>query len=185
MLRTLAKRDAQVIQWTLRCLCNLLKTLWRTVLPHGGPTSQSSTPSWRSSSTRPDFIWHLGAETMAFLLCKALLAYILQSRDPDTDPQALANFFFEAINTVNEQFNSHCKVLWPLYLEKLAGDPDSGIVVFQLCGEHSSRDHLALLLQASLRALATYTEAGIEKERAALEVLTSELQTTDFWTTDQ
>ena len=60
---------------------------------------------------------------MAFLLCKALLAYILQSRAPDTDPQALANFFFEAINTVNEQFNSHCKVLWPLYLEKLAGEP--------------------------------------------------------------
>ena len=170
MSRPLARRDAQVIQWTLRCLGHLLKTLWRAVLPH--LTELYTQLEKLFSTTRPDFIRHLGAETVAFLLRKApdkaaFLGHILQSRAPDTDPQALAKLFFEAINTVNEQFNSHCKVLWPLYLEKLAGDPDSGILyyIFQFCGEHSAREHLAPLLQASLGALATYTEAGIEKGR--------------------
>ena len=47
-----------------------------------------------------------------------LLNLIIDFED-STDPQAIAKLLFEAVKAVNGQFNTHIKLLWPMYLDKL------------------------------------------------------------------
>lgn len=115
---------------------------------------------------RPDFIRHLGAETVAFLLRRtkdkvSFLDQILQLGQ-DIDPQAIAKLLFEAIKTVNEQFNTHVNVLWPLFIDKLSASPETEILyhIFKFCGEHSSKDHLAPLIEQTFSKITEYFEAG-------------------------
>ena len=167
MTGPLSTRDAQVIQWSLRCLAHLLKILWRPVSANLVEVYDQLEGLF--STARPDFIRHLGAETVAFLLRKTkekegLLERILQPTPRPTDPQAVAKLLFEAIKAVNEQFNTHARVLWPLYLEKLAVKSESGILfnIFQFCGEHATSEHLQPLVQETFNKMIEYSEAGEE-----------------------
>ena len=158
MSKALVQRDALVIQWSLRCLGHLLRILWR-------PLSKDLASIYKQlsalfSKSRPDFIRYLGAETVAFLLRKTkekeeLLELILDF-DDGTDPQAIAKLLFEAVKAVNGQFNTHVKVLWPLYLEKLEvkhAEKEVLLKIFQFCAEHSDKEHLAPLIQQSVERL--------------------------------
>ena len=62
----LAQRSAPVIQWSLRCLGHLLRALWRPIAADLAPTYATLQPLL--ALARPDFIRHLAAETLAFLL---------------------------------------------------------------------------------------------------------------------
>ena len=159
MSKALVQRDALVIQWSLRCLGHLLRILWRPLSKDLGSLYKQLSALF--SSSRPDFIRYLGAETVAFLLRKTkekgeLLDLIIDFGE-GTDPQAISKLLFEAVKAVNGQFNTHIKVLWPMYLDKLLNEKQVEkevlLKIFQFCAEHSDKEHLAPLVQRSFEKL--------------------------------
>ena len=148
-----------MIKWSLKCVGHLLKILWK-------PVSAQLEQTYRQleqllSLSRPDYIRYLSAETLAFLLRKtsdkALLLGQILSFDPAvTDSVAVAKLLFESIRTVNEQFNSHCSKLWPLFVEKLI-DSQPGILekVSEFSAEHANRESLSPLLELLLSKIET------------------------------
>jgi len=143
-------RDATVIKWSLRCLGHLLKILWKPI--SSNLSAVYTMCSKLFSNSKPDFIRHLGAETLSFLVRKCgekekFLLEILNFDAASTDPKAIAKLLFESMKTVNEQFNTHSQKLWPLYIEHLTeekGDILEDIAEF--CGEHSSREFITPLI---------------------------------------
>ena len=148
-----------MIKWSLKCVGHLLKILWK-------PVSAQLEQTYRQleqllSLSRPDYIRYLSAETLAFLLRKTsdkslLLGQILSFDPAVTDSVAVAKLLFESIRTVNEQFNSHCSKLWPLFVEKLI-DSQPGILekVSEFIAEHASRESLSPLLEVLLSKIET------------------------------
>ena len=101
------------------------------------------TPSHRRN--RPDYIRYLSAETLAFLMRKcgdkeALIEVILDFDLAVIDEVAIAKLLFESMRTVGEQFNVHCKKLWPLLVEKLTV-VHSEILhkIGEFCADHGDR----------------------------------------------
>ena len=159
MSKSLVQRDALVIQWALRCLGHLLRILWR-------PLSKDLASVYKQlsalfSNSRPDFIRYLGAETVAFLLRKTKdkeeLVDIIIDFEDGTDPHAIAKLLFESVKAVNGQFNTHFKVLWPMYLDKLLGqkqvEKEVLLKIYQFCAEHSDKENMAPLVQLSFEKL--------------------------------
>ena len=160
-------RDAAVIKWSLRCLGHLLKILWR-------PISRDLAGVWQSCSAllaraRPDYIRHLSAETLSFLLRKTadkgvFLEEILQFDPVVTDRQAVAKLLFESIKTVNEQFNIHAKKLWPLFTERLCGDlPDLLENICEFSGEHGNQDTVEPLVSGLMAQIPSASPARVDQ----------------------
>eukprot|EP00092_Neocalanus_flemingeri_P037576 GFUD01040911.1.p1 GENE.GFUD01040911.1~~GFUD01040911.1.p1 ORF type:complete len:2557 (+),score=666.17 GFUD01040911.1:40-7710(+) len=143
-------RDATVIKWSLRCLGHLLKILWKPISLNLSAVYNQCSKLF--SYSKPDFIRYLGAETLSFLVRKCgekekFLIEILNFDKTTTDSKAISKLLFESIRTVNDQFNTHCQKLWPLYIEHLTeekGDILEDITEF--CAEHSSREFISPIL---------------------------------------
>jgi len=144
-------RDATVIKWSLRCLGHLLKILWKPV--SSNLSTVYSQCSKLFSKSKPDFIRYLGAETMAFLVRKCpekekFLLEIISFDKSIIDQKAISKLLFESMKTVNEQFNTHSLKLWPLYIEHLTEENEDILEdITEFCGEHSSKEFIAPLLE--------------------------------------
>jgi len=140
-------RDASVIKWSLRCLGHLLKILWKPI--SANLSAVYSQCSKLFSRKKPDFIRFLGAETLSFLLRKCpekekFLLEILSFDASVTDTRAISKLLFESIRTVNEQFNTHCQKLWPLYIQHLTGEKGAILEdITEFCGDHSSKEYIS------------------------------------------
>ena len=171
MSKALVQRDALVIQWSLKCLGHLLRILWRPLSKDLGCVYKQLSVLF--SSSRPDFIRYLGAETVAFLLRKTKekeeLLDLIVDFDDGTDPQAIAKLLFEAVKAANGQFNTHIKVLWPMYLDKLLSEKmvekEVLLKIYQFCAEHSDKEHMAPLIQQLFEKL---SEPQISSESKAV-----------------
>ena len=168
VLTFVCDRDANVIKWSLKCLGHLLKILWRPVSLQLEETYSQC--QQLLSLTRPDYIRYLSAETLAFLLRKTadkstFLGQILSFDPAVIDEVAVAKLLFESIRTVNEQFNSHCSKLWPLFVDKLIdSQPKILEKVTEFSAEHGNRESLSPLLEVLLGRMEQDTGSEEESE---------------------
>ena len=89
------------------------------------------------------------------------------SYDPTViDSVAVAKLLFESIKTVNEQFNSHCIKLWPMFVDTLVSDH---FTVFEnlvkFCAEHASKDQIAPLLEVLVTKILDQSSDSSKKDR--------------------
>ena len=144
-------RDANVIKWSVKCLGHLLKTLWKPISGQLEEIYKICEDLFRKN--RPDYIRYLSAETLAFLMRKcgdkeAFLEIILAYDSAVIDEVAVAKILFESIKTVGEQFNVHCKKLWPMLVNKLTVTNSEILYkVCDFCAEHSDKENLEPLLE--------------------------------------
>jgi len=165
MGKPLAIKDPEVIKWTEKCIGHLLKVLWKPISENLHTVYNWFVPIF--STSRPDYIRYLTADTVAFLLRKcgdkpSFVRHIVESMTDATDPLAVAKVLVEAVKTANGQFSSHVATLWPIYLEVLTtgGRGQVLIGVFDFVGQHTNSDYCGPIFDMTFTAIREFSEGG-------------------------